>query len=209
MPQPSAINYQVSERKRTPEERAYAKMSLQDYKARRALALGMQTGDPAARQEFYGMLPNSTPEQYAAMRSRVRNEISPEALASLQSQGAAKTQTAAQGGIMQVRKFAKGGLSSSQKDFVKQMAKQINSGKEITADQQARLNKIEESTGANVSPYSQAGTQTPGDPAIASASTALQNYFAKSGSGAGTGTAPGSTGPVRPARPRPVPAANR
>lgn len=208
MPAPQAQSIQYSGRIRTPEERAMARMQLQDYKRNRALALGIREGDPAALREFYGMQANATPEQYQLMRNRVRNEISPELYSILntphttdawtkaqeakqaQSAGMAGTmgvnnpytpQAKAKGGIMQVRKFAKGGLSSSQKDFVKQMAKQIKAGKEITTEQQARLNKIEESTGINVSPYSQVGTQTPGDPAIASAATALQGYFSQSG----------------------------
>lgn len=154
---------------------AYYKPALEDMLAKRAMFKGVLGGDTGMMRQAVGLPNTANPEQVRAAILRRQG------IPSTPVTGVMPKQMAAKGGIMQLRKYAAGGkatsLNSTQKQFVKDMAKLMDSGKELTQAQQDRLNKIETDTGVNVSPYSQVGTQTPGDPAIASAATRLQTGF--------------------------------
>ena len=154
---------------------AYYRPALEDMLAKRAMFKGVLGGDTGMMRQSVGLPNTASPEQVRAAILRRQG------IPSTPVTGVTPKQMAAKGGIMQLRKYAAGGkatsLNSTQKQFVKDMAKLMGSGKELSQAQQDRLNKIEESTGVNVSPYSQVGTQTPGDPAIASAATRLQTGF--------------------------------
>lgn len=155
---------------------AYYRPLLEDMLAKRAMFKGVLAGDTGMMRQAAGLPNTASPEQVRASLMR-RQGVSSTPVTGIQP----NMQLAAKGGIMQLKKYAAGGkatpLNSTQKQFVKDMAKLMDSGKELTQAQQDRLNKIEESTGVNVSPYSQTGTQPPGDPAIASAATRLQTGF--------------------------------
>lgn len=69
------------------------------------------------------------------------------------------------------------GLDDSQAAFVQQMAKLMQNGEELTQAQQDRLNRIEQKTGRNVSPYTDVGTITPSNPKIAKAAEQIQSSY--------------------------------
>lgn len=99
----------------------------------------------------------------------------------LAPQKTGKTQTAAQGGLMALRGYATGGtaINAEQEAFIKQMSKLMADGKELTQTQKDRLNRIEEKTGRNVSPYTDVGTKTPANASIAKAAEQIQSSYAK------------------------------
>lgn len=176
---------------------AYYRPALEDMLAKRAMFKGVLGGDTGMMRQAVGLPNTASPEQVRAAILRRQG------IPSTPVTGVTPKQMAAKGGIMQLRKYAAGGkatpLNSTQKQFVKDMAKLMGSGKELSQAQQDRLNKIEESTGVNVSPYSQVGTQTPGDPAIASAASRIQTgYTAKN-----PAQPPDSNSPEAPADERP------
>lgn len=176
---------------------AYYRPALEDMLAKRAMFKGVLGGDTGMMRQAVGLPNTASPEQVRAAILRRQG------IPSTPVTGVTPKQMAAKGGIMQLRKYAAGGkatsLNSTQKQFVKDMAKLMDSGKELSQAQQDRLNKIEESTGVNVSPYSQVGTQTPGDPAIASAATRLQTGFtAKNPAQPPDSNSPNAPADVRP-----------
>lgn len=176
---------------------AYYRPALEDMLAKRAMFKGVLGGDTGMMRQAVGLPNTASPEQVRAAILRRQG------IPSTPVTGVMPKQTAAKGGIMQLRKYSAGGkatsLNSTQKQFVKDMAKLMDSGKELSQAQQDRLNKIEESTGVNVSPYSQVGTQTPGDPAIASAASRMQTgYTAKNPAQPPDSNSPNAPPDVRP-----------
>ncbi len=176
---------------------AYYRPALEDMLAKRAMFKGVLGGDTGMMRQAVGLPNTASPEQVRAAMLRRQG------IPSTPVTGVTPKQMAAKGGIMQLRKYSAGGkatsLNSTQKQFVKDMAKLMDSGKELSQAQQDRLNKIEDSTGVNVSPYSQVGTQTPGDPAIASAASRIQTgYTAKNPAQPPDSNSPNAPPDVRP-----------
>ena len=80
----------------------------------------------------------------------------PEFTAPAQSETSSK-KGKADGGLMSLRKYAKGGLTTAQATAVRNISNAIQKGN-ATQAQIDKLNKIESSTGINVSPYVSTGT---------------------------------------------------
>lgn len=94
------------------------------------------------------------------------------------------------------------GLDDEQAAFVKQMSKLAADGKELTQAQKDRLNRIEQKTGRDVSPYTNVGTIAPSNPTIAKAAEQIQSSYAAANPPAdSTGAQPGSS--TQPGSPAP------
>lgn len=147
-------------------QKVYYQPMLADALAKRKLYKGAMQGDAASLNEFAG-LPKGTKRA--------------DAIKHIDAYRGINQKTAASGGIMQLKKYAEGGttekkklgLTPEQAAFVQKMAKLSGSGTELTKAQQAKLNAIETKTGRNVSPYTETGTQVPGNAAVAKAATTL------------------------------------
>lgn len=136
-------------------------------KQQQAQVEGLRSGNKAATYKFFGLPKDATPEQYANAVARFKGQTPPTAV-----------QKAAQGGIMQVRGFAGGGsLTDEEVTFTQKMAKLMQGGGTPTTAQQDRLNSIEKRTGKNVSPYTDVGTKTPGNAAVAKAAESMQTSY--------------------------------
>lgn len=158
---------------------AYYQPMLQDTLQKRKLFKGVMKNDPQSLRQYAG-LPKGTSQEDVMRAINTR-------------MGRGTPQTAAAGGIMRVKKYAEGGkpgLTPEQAAFVQQMAKLVESGKTPTKAQQDRLNTIETKTGRNVSPYTDVGTQEPGNKSVASAASTLLGSTGSTDTGGGTKPAP-------------------
>jgi len=159
------------------------KPALANIKTQQDILMGFQKGDPAPTRKFLGLPEGASSEETLTALNRANNAVTSQ----VQYQ---PPKTAAQGGIMSLddepvrdprRGYAPGGdvksLSPAQRQAVLKINKAIEAGT-VTDAQRARLDKIEKNTGLNVSPYSETGTGTPKNPAVAksvdSASKAYQ-----------------------------------
>lgn len=149
------------------------KPALANIKNQQDMLMGFQKGDPAQTRKFLGLPEGASSEETLTALNRANNPVTSQ----VQYQPPAKT--AAQGGLMSLedepvrdprRGYAPGGdvksLTSAQRNAVLTINKAIEAGT-VTKEQIARLDKIEKSTGLNVSPYSETGTGTPKNPKIA------------------------------------------
>ena len=153
---------------------AYYQPMLQDTLQKRKLFKGVMKGDTQSLGQFAG-LPKGTSKA--------------DAIRHIDAYRGVNTQNAAAGGIMRVKKYAEGGkpgLTPEQAAFVQKMAKLAESGQELTKAQQDRLNNIETKTGRNVSPYTDVGTQEPGNKSVASAASTLLGSTGSTDTGGGT-----------------------
>lgn len=172
---------------------------LKDTMEKRKLYKGVMNNNPEALRQFAGMPKGATPQQVLDRINTYRGRGTPNPLMP-NPQMPNKTQTAAKGGIMQLKGYAAGkqpkkttepkaekakpGLNQGQATFVQQMGKLMESGKTPTQAQQDRLNKIEGLTGRNVSPYTDTGTIAPTNKGVAKAADRMQTAF---GNQQGTG----------------------
>jgi len=99
--------------------------------------------------------------------------------------GKAPKKEAARGGLMSLAKprgYAEAGsvksLTPAQRQAVLKINKAIEAGT-VTDAQKAQLDKIEKNTGLNVSPFSETGTATPKNPAIAKSITSTADTYKK------------------------------
>lgn len=149
------------------------KPALANIKNQQDMLMGFQKGDPAQTRKFLGLPEGASSEETLTALNRANNPVTSQ----VQYQPPAKT--AAQGGLMSLedepvrdprRGYAPGGdvksLTPAQRNAVLTINKAIEAGT-VTKEQIARLDKIEKSTGLNVSPYSETGTGTPKNPKIA------------------------------------------
>ena len=165
------------------------KPALANIKNQQDMLMGFQKGDPAQTRKFLGLPEGASSEETLTALNRVNNPVTSQ----VQYQPPAKT--AAHGGIMSLedepaqdprRGFADGGtaksLSPAQRQAVLKINKAIEAGT-ITDAQKAQLDKIEKNTGLNVSPYSDTGTGTPKNPAIAKSVASANTAYQKSPAG--------------------------
>ena len=176
------------------EQGAYDK-SLMD------MMVGVNKNDPASLAKFYGLPSGASTADIVGAISNQRQSPTP-VDTSIQQQpvplpprnpAPTPTKTAARGGVMSLRGYATGGapavqdLTAAQRQAVAAFNATIAGGGTPTAAQIAQINSIEQTTGRNVSPYTNTGTAAVGN-------TALQNSIAAAaGSGnypTGTGTSP-------------------
>ena len=107
--------------------------------------------------------------------------------------GKAPKKEAARGGLMSLAKprgYAEAGsvksLTPAQRQAVLKINKAIEAGT-VTDAQKAQLDKIEKNTGLNVSPFSETGTATPKNPAIAKSVTSTADTYKKQRADIATG----------------------
>ena len=161
-PARSTYNKNIQTKAQKEKDRMLLAAAKQQYN----MSQGLMRGDRALTNQYLGLGYDASPEDYARARAAVRNEVyTPPAV----------TQ-AAKGGIMQARGYAKGGLSSTQKKRVLDINRAIQNGT-ATQDQINTLNSIEGKTGINVSPYTNQGTRTAGDPKIAKSAAGATQWY--------------------------------
>lgn len=149
------------------------KPALANIKNQQDMLMGFQKGDPAQTRKFLGLPEGASSEETLTALNRANNPVTSQ----VQYQPPAKT--AAHGGLMSLedepvrdprRGYAPGGdvksLTPAQRQAVLKINKAIEAGT-VTDAQRAQLDKIEKNTGLNVSPYSDTGTGTPKNPAVA------------------------------------------
>jgi hypothetical protein len=94
-------------------------------------------------------------------------------------QSAQPTQKAAQGGLMALRGYARGGTALTDKEvsFVEAAAKKMRNGEPLTTEEQTKLNSIETRTNKDVSPYTKTGTADPGNKSVLEAAQAIRTAY--------------------------------
>jgi hypothetical protein len=165
------------------------KPALANIKNQQDMLMGFQKGDPAQTRKFLGLPEGASSEETLTALNRANNPVTSQ----VQYQPPAKT--AAHGGIMSLedepardprRGFADGGTAKSLTPAQRQAVLKINKALEagtITDAQKAQLDKIEKNTGLNVSPYSDTGTGTPKNPAVAKSVASANTAYQKSPAG--------------------------
>jgi len=168
------------------------KPALANIKEQQEMLLGFQKGDPTQTRKFFGLPTDAPPEEITrSIASRTRGpQIQMPQVQAAQQAPQQPIKTAAQGGIMALgdmpqrdprRGFAPGGstvrsLTPQQRQTVLRISRAIEEGTATDA-QKARLDKIEKSTGLNVSPFSDTGTGVPKNPAVAEAVSTAATAF--------------------------------
>lgn len=152
--------------------------ALDTSKSHAQMMQGVEGNDPKAWTKFLGVPEGSSGADISAALSRATNWGAPK-------------QAAAHGGVMDLEGFAKGGtpkikvLTPVQKTFIKNVAKNPSP----TPAQEARLARIERSTGIDLTPKETAGTRPPGDPKVSSAVSTINNNYAAPQASAGASAA--------------------
>lgn len=141
--------------------------ALDTSKRHAQMMQGVEENDPKAWAKFLGVPEGSSGADISAALDRATNWGAPK-------------QTAAHGGVMTLDGFAKGGapkpkaLTADQKAFIKNMSTKAT----LTPAQEARLARIERSTGIDLTPKESAGTRPPGDPKISAAVSNINTNYA-------------------------------
>lgn len=111
----------------------YYQPLLEDTLERRSLYKGIMGNDPESLRKFVGLPSGASPERVNALVKRsfgVASNVPKQVLPT-------NTQTAAKGGIMQLRKFAPGGSTETPEAKFKRLEALAASGKKLTPTQQA------------------------------------------------------------------------
>ena len=156
-------------------------------------AIGANKGDPASLAKFYGLPPNASTSDIVSAIGQA-NRGTQGVVPGIQQQPIAPTRSAARGGLMSLRGYATGGnvqdLTPAQRQAVAAFNATIAGGGKPTDAQIAQINRIEQTTGRNVSPYTNTGTAAVGAPKL---QEAIANAAASGNYPTGAGPSPAAS----------------